>query len=92
MFIILKVIYLESFCDNPEIIETNIRSVKISSPDYIGWNPEKAVQDFKSRIDVHLPYYETLDEKFDTQYSYVKLINLDQMIINNVKGYLQVKK
>jgi 6-phosphofructo-2-kinase / fructose-2,6-biphosphatase 4 len=29
----VQTVFIESLCDNPEIIEHNVRSVKISSPD-----------------------------------------------------------
>jgi 6-phosphofructo-2-kinase / fructose-2,6-biphosphatase 4 len=31
----IQTIFIESMCDNPEIIEQNVRSVKISSPDVL---------------------------------------------------------
>lgn len=86
----IEVIFVESVCEIPEIIESNIMSVKISSPDYVDWDPEEAKVDFQRRIDNHKAYYETLDEK-DIEMSYIKIINLEQVIINQVKGYLQTK-
>lgn len=41
-----KLFFVESLCDDPKIIESNIRQVKINSPDYIGMNKEAAVEDF----------------------------------------------
>ncbi|RUS21930.1 6-phosphofructo-2-kinase-domain-containing protein, partial [Endogone sp. FLAS-F59071] len=77
----------ESICDKSEIIEANIRSVKISSPDYIGWDPEEAIKDFKGRIDAHQPYYQTIT---DVRLSFLKLMNVgERLIVNNVHGYLQ---
>ncbi|CAK5262016.1 unnamed protein product, partial [Mycena citricolor] len=46
----IHVILLESLCDDQDVIERNIRSVKISSPDYRGWDSDKAVQDYYTRI------------------------------------------
>ncbi|KAG6837144.1 hypothetical protein H0H93_014049 [Arthromyces matolae] len=54
---------LETICDDKEIIENNIRSVKISSPDYRGWDPNKAVEDYYKRIHDHEKYYETIDDR-----------------------------
>ncbi|KAG9299515.1 hypothetical protein G9A89_020686 [Geosiphon pyriformis] len=80
-------VFIESICDKPEIIESNIRSVKILSPDYVGWDPEEAVQDYWKRINNHIHHYETIN---DMTLHFVKLINVDeQIIVNNVKGYLQ---
>ncbi|KAF8637765.1 hypothetical protein AX17_002590 [Amanita inopinata Kibby_2008] len=83
----IHVIYLESLCDNKEIIETNIRNVKISSPDYRGWDPDKAVQDYYLRIRDHELHYETVEE---TEWPFIKIINVGEKIeVNNIKGYLQ---
>ncbi|KAI9296289.1 6PF2K-domain-containing protein [Neoconidiobolus thromboides FSU 785] len=86
----IEVVFVESFCDKDEIIEANILGVKVSSPDYTNWDPQAAKIDFERRIANHLPYYEPLDEK-DSDKSYIKIINLEQMVINNVKGYLETR-
>ncbi|KAF9437889.1 hypothetical protein BGZ76_010671 [Entomortierella beljakovae] len=81
--------FIESICDNPAIIDANIRSVKLTSPDYVGWKDTDAVQDFKRRINNHLPYYQTISEP---ELSFVKLINVgERIIVNNVHGFLQSK-
>ncbi|KAF9482303.1 bifunctional 6-phosphofructo-2-kinase/fructose-2,6-bisphosphate 2-phosphatase [Pholiota conissans] len=83
----IHVVMLESLCDNKEIIETNIRSVKISSPDYKGWDPDKAVEDYYTRIRGHEKYYEPLEER---TWPYIKIINVgEKIILNNIQGYLQ---
>ncbi|CAG8472188.1 5576_t:CDS:10 [Dentiscutata heterogama] len=80
-------VFIESICDKQDIIEANIRSVKITSPDYIGWDREEAVKDYWKRINNHLGYYQTIS---DTSLSFVKMINVgERIIVNNVKGYLQ---
>ncbi|KAI1315067.1 hypothetical protein EDD11_001360 [Mortierella claussenii] len=82
-------LFIESICDNPQIIDANIRSVKVSSPDYVGWKEADAVNDFKRRIENHLPFYKTIT---DLNLSFVKLINVgEKMIVNNVHGFLQSK-
>jgi len=83
----IHVVMLESLCDNREIIETNIRNVKISSPDYKGWDPDKAVEDYYLRIRDHEKYYETLEE---TTWPFIRIINVgEKIILNNIQGYLQ---
>ncbi|KAF8627693.1 hypothetical protein AX15_004291 [Amanita polypyramis BW_CC] len=83
----IHVIYLESICDNKEIIETNIRNVKISSPDYRAWDPDRAVHDYYQRIKDRETYYETVEE---TEWPFIKIINVGEKIeVNNIKGYLQ---
>ncbi|KAH7878424.1 6-phosphofructo-2-kinase-domain-containing protein [Lentinula edodes] len=83
----IHVILLESVCDNKEIIEANIRSVKISSPDYRGWDPDKAVEDYYTRIRDHEEYYDPVEEK---DWPYIRIINVgEKIMVNNIKGYLQ---
>ncbi|KAI7899839.1 6-phosphofructo-2-kinase-domain-containing protein [Cokeromyces recurvatus] len=80
-------LFLEFICNKPDIILANIRSVKISSPDYVGWDPEEAVKDYRRRIKQHEEYYETIT---DTTLPFVKNMNAgEQFIVNNVIGYLQ---
>ncbi|KAF8949374.1 hypothetical protein BGZ52_005871 [Haplosporangium bisporale] len=82
-------LFIETICDNPAIIDANIRSVKVSSPDYVGWKDTDAVDDFKRRIENHVPFYTTIT---DLNLSFVKLINVgERIIVNNVHGFLQSK-
>ncbi|OBZ67634.1 hypothetical protein A0H81_12369 [Grifola frondosa] len=83
----IHVIMLESLCDNEEIIMANIRSVKISSPDYRGWDPEKAVADYYGRIKDHEIHYEPVEE---TTWPFIRIMNVgEKIMVNNVHGYLQ---
>ncbi|EJC99363.1 bifunctional 6-phosphofructo-2-kinase/fructose-2,6-bisphosphate 2-phosphatase [Fomitiporia mediterranea MF3/22] len=83
----IHVVFLESVCDNEEIIEANIRSVKISSPDYKGWDPERAVEDYYGRIRDHERYYEPVTE---TNWPFIRIFNVgDKIEVNDIKGYLQ---
>ncbi|SCV74821.1 BQ2448_7850 [Microbotryum intermedium] len=83
----VSVIFIENICDRADIVESNIRSVKISSPDYAGWDQEKAVADYMSRIAGHERHYETLRPEIG---AYVKIYNVgERLVVNNVRGYLQ---
>ncbi|KAJ7485299.1 6-phosphofructo-2-kinase-domain-containing protein [Mycena latifolia] len=83
----IHVVVLESLCDNQEIIDRNIRSVKISSPDYRGWDPDKAVEDYYGRIRDHEKYYEPVEE---TTWPFIRIINVgEKIMVNNIQGYLQ---
>lgn len=44
------------------MVETNVRAVKVASPDYRGWPPEKAVEDYLARIKDHEKFYETIQQ------------------------------
>jgi len=83
----IHVVMLESLCDNKEIIQTNIRSVKISSPDYRGWHPDKAIEDYYSRIQDREKYYEPVEE---TTWPFIRILNVgEKIMVNNIQGYVQ---
>ncbi|PWN44022.1 bifunctional 6-phosphofructo-2-kinase/fructose-2,6-bisphosphate 2-phosphatase [Ceraceosorus guamensis] len=83
----IHVMFLESICTDQSIVDANIRSVKISSPDYESWKPEKAVDDFKKRIKAHEQFYEPIEQP---SFPYIKVVNVGQkVIVNNIQGYLQ---
>lgn len=85
----VKVIFIESYCTNEAMIEKNIRSVKIGTPDYKGMDPNLAVKDFRERIRQYEKVYQTLDFAGDEKHlSGIKIIDSSQYIINRVRGYL----
>ena len=85
----IHTIYVESKCDNEEIIMANILEVKTTSPDYKGQDPEAAALDFRNRIKNYENVYETIDED-EKDLTYVKLIDVgSQVIINQIQDYLQ---
>ena len=83
----IQVLFVESICEDEEIILNNIRQVKLSSPDYINMDPDHAVEDFRARIRHYEEAYETISEP---ELSYIKLINVgEKYVINRVRDYLQ---
>ncbi|SPO24856.1 related to 6-phosphofructo-2-kinase [Ustilago trichophora] len=83
----VHVMFLESICTDPKVVEANVRSVKLSSPDYVNWDPEKAMQNYYSRIAGHEKTYEPIE---NPSFPYIKLINVgEQVVVNNIQGYLQ---
>lgn len=58
----VETLFIESSCDDERIIEENVRSVKISSPDYVGWHPADAVKHYLARMSAKIPHFETMDE------------------------------
>lgn len=83
----IHIIFLESWCDKQEIIERNIRSVKISSPDYRGWDPDKAVEDYYGRIKDREKAYQPVEE---LNWPYIRIINVgEKILLNKIQGYLQ---
>ncbi|KAF3860931.1 hypothetical protein F7725_001186, partial [Dissostichus mawsoni] len=60
-----KVFFVESICDDLEIIAQNIKQVKLSSPDYKDCDKEEAVADFLKRIECYKMTYIPLDDNKD---------------------------
>ena len=83
-----KKMFLESICDQDELLEQNIRSVKLSTPDYRDIDPEEAVQDFHARRANYMKVYEPLSSKDGP---YVKIINSKEFVVNSIRGYLPLK-
>lgn len=85
----VETMYVESKCDDEDLIMSNILEVKTTSPDYVGMDPEQAAQDFRNRISNYEKVYETIDETED-DLTYLKLMNVGkQCIINRIEDYLQ---
>lgn len=87
----VEVIFVESKCDDEELIMANIRDVKTTSPDYKGQDPEEAALDFRNRIRNYEKVYKSINEDKDEDHlTYLKIMNVGrQVIINRIKDYLQ---
>ncbi|KAI9844117.1 MAG: hypothetical protein M1837_005831 [Sclerophora amabilis] len=83
----VQTLFIESACDDERIIEENVRSVKISSPDYVGWTADDAVKAYLERVSAKIPHFETMEEP---DLNYIKMINAgERMRVNNCSfGYL----
>ncbi|XP_057430123.1 6-phosphofructo-2-kinase/fructose-2,6-bisphosphatase-like isoform X2 [Lotus japonicus] len=84
-----KIIFLETICNDVNIIERNIRLKIQQSPDYAEEPDfEAGLQDFKNRLANYEKIYETVAEG-----SYIKMIDKvsghgGQIQVNNISGYL----
>ncbi|KAL4558386.1 hypothetical protein LXL04_036585 [Taraxacum kok-saghyz] len=84
-----KIIFLETICNDRQIIERNIRLKIQQSPDYAEEPDfEAGYQDFKTRLDNYEKIYEPVNEG-----SYIKMIDMvsghgGQIQVNNISGYL----
>lgn len=87
----VEVMFVESKCEDEDLIMANIRDVKTTSPDYKGQDPEQAALDFRNRIKNYEKVYKTIDGDGDeSSYTYVKILNIgSQVIINRIQDYLQ---
>lgn len=84
-------LFVESKCDDEDMIMSNILEVKTTSPDYIGQDPEEAAQDFRDRIRNYEKVYQTIDES-EKHLTYIKIINIGRRVVMNLtKDYLQTR-
>jgi len=73
-----QTLFIESQCTDERVIEANVRSVKIGSPDYKGWDPDEAVKDYLARIAARIPHFETMEEP---DLHWIKMINAGERVI-----------
>jgi hypothetical protein len=73
----VKKMFIESICDQEELLEENIRKVKLSTPDYRDMEEEVAMEDFRQRRAEYMKIYEPVG---DEDGSYIKIINSKQFI------------
>uniref|UniRef100_UPI003AAF53CF 6-phosphofructo-2-kinase/fructose-2, 6-bisphosphatase 4b isoform X5 n=1 Tax=Centroberyx gerrardi TaxID=166262 RepID=UPI003AAF53CF len=85
-----KVFFVESVCEDPDVIAENIVQVKLGSPDYIDCNTEEAIEDFMKRIKCYETSYQTLDEVLDRDLSYIKIMDVGRRyLVNRVLDHVQ---
>ncbi|KAK7385550.1 hypothetical protein VNO78_31273 [Psophocarpus tetragonolobus] len=84
-----KIIFLETICNDVDMIERNIRFKIQQSPDYAEVPDfEAGLRDFKERVAYYEKVYETVEEG-----SYIKMIDMasghgGQIQVNNMSGYI----
>lgn len=79
--------FVESLCDDPDILDRNIKEVKLTGPDYQGFEPDKAYEDFMYRIGHYEKQYQTLTED---HLSYMQIYNVGKrIVVHNETGPVQ---
>lgn len=82
----LQVLFIENECNDPNIIENNIRNTKLSSPDYENMDEDAAVRDFRRRIEHYERIYEPVQEQ---EGAYLRASGAGRsMTVSQVDGYL----
>lgn len=76
----LEVIFLESICNDPRVLESNLQQKVRHSPDYKDLPMEEALRDLRERIRNYERVYETIDERLEAL-SYIKLIDLREKVV-----------
>merc|ERR1712079_718429 len=86
----VSLIFVESICDDPDILERNILS-KVKNDDYRGMNQEVALSDFRNRLLEYEKVYQPIQdsEVENNGMSYIKLYNVGKKVTTlNCNGYL----
>ncbi|KAM8883619.1 6-phosphofructo-2-kinase/fructose-2,6-bisphosphatase 3 isoform 2-T2 [Synchiropus picturatus] len=88
-----KIFFIESVCDDPNVIASNIMEVKVSSPDYQDCNKADAVLDFQKRIECYKAQYQPLDpHQHDKDLSFIKVIDVGRrFLVNRIQDHIQSK-
>eukprot|EP01087_Luapelamoeba_hula_P006148 TRINITY_DN1625_c0_g1_i7.p1 TRINITY_DN1625_c0_g1~~TRINITY_DN1625_c0_g1_i7.p1 ORF type:complete len:596 (-),score=117.68 TRINITY_DN1625_c0_g1_i7:32-1819(-) len=74
----VQAVFIESICEDPAIIASNLKQVKASSPDFEGLPPEEAVQLFSHRVKLYEKAYQTIDK--EEGLAYIKLFDVGRKI------------
>jgi broad specificity phosphatase PhoE/predicted kinase len=84
-----QVLFIEMSCDDPSVIEANIRSTKLSSPDYEDTDPDEAVADFRARIAHYERVYEPIGED---EGAYLRVTGAGRgLMVSQVDGYIAAR-
>ncbi len=80
------VVFIESVCNDQELVDANIRQTKLRSPDYAGVAESEAIADFRARI----AHYERAWEPVDAaDGSFVRLTDVGRRVeVHEVSGWL----
>ena len=80
----IGVVFVESICDDAELLEQNYRFKISNSPDYQGVPEEEALADLRERVTKYEEQYEPIAD--DSQ-SYIKIFNLStKIMVNHIYG------
>lgn len=77
-------VFVESVCDDEELLDENFRFKVRNSPDFQGMTEAEAIADLRNRCQKYEEAYQTVDD--DTQ-SYIKIFNLSsKLLVNHIYG------
>lgn len=78
-----EILWIESICEDPRVIEHNVRQLRETSPDYV------ADHDFEKRIEYYKNVYLTVKEE---EGSYAKVYDAGRKLdLHNIHGFLPTK-
>lgn len=74
------IVFVESVCDDEELLEANFKYKVSISPDYAHMSQEEAIADLRKRVRNYEEKYETIT---DDSTSYIKVFNLSSKLLAN---------
>ena len=75
----VKLVFIESICNDPAVLNENLLQKVRHSPDFAGLSEEAALNDLKARIGAYESVYETVSD--DENAAYIKIIDLANKVI-----------
>lgn len=82
----VDVLHIELVTNDPDVIEQNIRDVKLDSPDYVEVDAREAMADFRRRVAHYERVYETVGED---EGPFIRVIDRRRQVqLNQIDGYL----
>jgi len=80
------VVFVESICNDQELLDENLNHKISSCPDFVGVDREQALADLQERVRKYESRYEPID---DDALSYIQIFNLSsKVLVNHVYGRL----
>jgi len=77
-------VFVESVCDDQELLDENYKFKVRNSPDFHGMTEEEAIADLRNRCEKYEEAYETIA---DDTLSYIKIFNLSsKLLVNHIYG------
>lgn len=90
-----RLIWIECFCESPEVIERNFFDATIQQADFFGLPREEAFQVFEKKMSHYTTNYVSLDVDptvNEEEDSFIKLfVDKRRVVAHNVTGYLETK-
>ncbi|KAI0845744.1 bifunctional 6-phosphofructo-2-kinase/fructose-2,6-bisphosphate 2-phosphatase [Daldinia vernicosa] len=85
----LGILFIESVCKNPQLLEANMR-LKLSGPDYKDKDPAKSLADFKERVKAYEKAYVPLgDYEEEHEMQYIKMTDVGKKLTHyGLGGFL----
>uniref|UniRef100_A0A8C5MLW9 6-phosphofructo-2-kinase/fructose-2,6-biphosphatase 3 n=1 Tax=Leptobrachium leishanense TaxID=445787 RepID=A0A8C5MLW9_9ANUR len=86
-----KLFFIESVCNDPTVVASNVADVKLGSPDYKGCDSKDAMEDFMKRISCYQKSYEPLDpDNYDKLLSMIIVIDVGRrFLVNRIQDHIQ---